>query len=222
MRSPNPLFARVTRGPALLILAGFVLVGCSEKEKQPAASVPKDTSVSLPRQLAWGEDYGDLLDGANSLENTLDLAGLEKLFGAKFSISTPFCVNDYETIDCCQVPFGDQVYYVTRPMPIGSRHNTVYGYEFYLRRPTSMSIVYDQHRRLASVAFRDGIFGSTRQHFVTDGAIEPAAQLALAVKQSMMKAMKGDHHPDPYWRKMPAFTEKFILAVDNHVIRAGR
>ena len=119
---------------------------------------------------------------------------------------------------------------MTRLMPIGSRNNTVYGYEFYLRRPdkispetdTSMSIVYDQHRRLASVAFRDGIFGSTRQHFVADGAIEPAAQLALAVKQSMMQAMKGDQHPDPYWRKMPAFTEKFILAVDNHVVRKGR
>ncbi|MBK1828896.1 hypothetical protein [Haloferula rosea] len=190
----------------------------SEKEERP---------VILERNLEWGEDYFNLSDSVNIPEEALDIQALEQLFGAEFSIVTPFYVNQHREIACCPVVFGDNTYLVTTPLPVGSRNNSVWGLDFYIREPEkpnpdtdmSISFQFDSYRRLVSIAYRGGVFGSTRQHFVDPTTIEPSVQLAATVRQSMYRALKGDGHPNSHWRRFPNFAEKFILAVDNSIDR---
>jgi hypothetical protein len=199
------------------IVVASITGSCSDSDKLPR----------LDRIEVWGENYFDLTEDSNSLENTLDLSGLESLFGAKFEIDTGFYVNNEQTIKCCPIKYREESYYVTEPRHVGSFNNSTFGYDFYIRKPddlshetdTMLSLYFDSYRRLTSVTFMGGIFGSSRQLYVSPDSYEPSISLASSTRSAMRTAMKGDGHKDDYWNYMPNFAEKFIVAVDNHVKR---
>ncbi|MDP4611479.1 MAG: hypothetical protein NWT02_09850 [Opitutales bacterium] len=205
-------------------IAVFILgVGAGYLAYDSMIGSPK--ANDLNRNLVWGENYYDPSDEAVDALKLLDLPGLEKLFGAAFDKSTPMNINEHTSLMCCPVQFRDHVYLLTAPLGVGSFGNTVFGYDFYIRdarKPShdtdiSFTVVFNAQRQIRSVAFRDGIFGSTRQVNVNAGA--PATELASATRREMRRAMRGDGNSDDYWNYMPNLMEKLVVAIDSHIIR---
>ncbi len=175
----------------------------------------------------WGRHYYDRTRDYNNTESVLDLDGLAALFGSDFTTPTPFHPNDSGSIQCAIVPFDNLTYAVSRPMFVGSFNNATFGLEFYIRvvgaysyeSDVSITLLYDEHRNLRSIAYRSERFASSNAYQVWISGYPPDAAVSLGRELRRGMRRQLPHDDNSHWGMMPNFTEKFVLAVDNHIDR---
>ena len=204
----------------IIIASSLAVISCKDCQIKPNT----DERIR-PRNMEWGEHYYDLNKNVNTLENTFDLSRMEKLFKSNYDQKIPYYLWDMTSIRACNIMFSGMVYCVSEPTFQGSFNSDIFVYEFIIfdnstkKEKTSFSLMFNNDRQLISVAIRGDKIGSTKQHFVKPYTINPSIQLAATTRLAVRKAIKGDNHEDEWYNLLPNFIEKFIIAVDNNIIR---